>query len=69
MNLYEVFTDKEKMLLNEAGINIENKNYGEEELKRYEMNIEEFIMSHSTKNNVINELHNQYNSILRKIAK
>lgn len=69
MNLLNKCTTNEIKLLENIGINVENKEYTNEELRRYEREIEEFIMSHSTKNGDISKYSSQYNSILSKIAK
>lgn len=50
--------DYEIKLLENIGINIEDKEYTNEELRRYENQIEDFIMNHSTKNGDISKLSN-----------
>ena len=60
---------EEKELLKSIGINIEDREYNNEELRKCEMNIEEFIMSHSSKNGDIGKYVNKYGSILNKIVK
>ena len=67
MNLVERFTDKEINLINQAGVIIENKDYTKEELEKCQFNIEDYIMSHSSKNGDIDKLNNQYRNILEKI--
>lgn len=69
MNLLNKCTTKEIKLLENIGINVEDKEYTNEELRRYEYQIEDFIMSHSTKNGDISKLSNQYNSILNILVK
>lgn len=69
MNLLNKCTTNEIKLLENIGISVENKEYTNEELRRCEREIEEFIMSHSTKNGDISKYSSQYNSILNKIAK
>lgn len=69
MNLLNKYTTNEIKLLENIGINIENKEYTKEELRIYESQIEDFIMSHSTKNGDISRLSNQYNSILNTLIK
>lgn len=69
MNLLDRCTTNEIELLERAGISVENKEYTKEELRRCESQIEEFIMSHSTKNGDIGRLSNQYNSILNTLIK
>jgi len=61
------FSKEEIELLNNAGINVEDRDYNKEELRKCELEIEEFIMSHSTKNGDITKLNNQYNGILDTI--
>ncbi len=67
MNLYEVMNDKEKELLRNAGIQIENKEYLQEDFNRMEQQLVEYIMSASFKNGDIDKLRNQYDSIFRTI--
>ncbi|MCI9039872.1 MAG: hypothetical protein HFJ29_08500 [Clostridia bacterium] len=64
MNLKKEFKNEEIELLQVAGINVEDREYSKEELRKCEMNIEEFIMSHSSKNGDISKLSNQYHNIL-----
>lgn len=49
MNLLNKCTTNEIKLLENIGINLENKEYTKEELRIYENQIEDFIMSHRTK--------------------
>lgn len=67
MNLYERMNDKEVTLLKNVGINIENKNYSNDELKQFEHQIVEYIMSASSKNGEIDKRRNQYDCIFRMI--
>lgn len=69
MNLYKVMNDKEIKLLQNAGIKVEDKNYVQDDFKRIEQQIVDFIMSASTKNGEIDRLRNQYESIFRVIIK
>lgn len=69
MNLLDKCTTNEIKLLENIGLNVEDKDYTNEELRRYESQIEDFIMSHSTKNRDISELIIQYNSILNTLIK
>ena len=69
MNLLNRCTTKEIKLLENIGLNVEDKDYTNEELRKYESQIEDFIMSHSTKNGDISKLSNQYNSILNTLVK
>lgn len=64
MNLLKKCTTNEIKLLENIGLNVENKDYTNEELRIYESQIEDFIMSHSIKNDDISKLSNQYNNIL-----
>jgi hypothetical protein len=67
MNLQEVCTQNEIQLLNEAGIKIENKDYTNDDLKKYQSQIVDFIMSQSLKNGAIDKTSNKYNNILKII--
>lgn len=67
MNLLKECTKNEIKLLENIGIKVEDKEYSNEELRRYEISIEDFIMSHSSKNGDISRVSNQYDSILNKI--
>ena len=68
MNLLKECNENEIKLLQDIGIVLEDKEYSNEELRRYEISIEEFIMSHSSKNDDIRRVSNQYNSVLNKIV-
>lgn len=67
MNLIEKCTANEIKLLSDIGIKIEDRDYTIPELRKYESTIEEFIMSHSTKNGDINKCISQYNGILNTL--
>ena len=67
MNLLNKCTTKEIKLLENIGLNVENKEYTKEELNNYERQITEYIMSQSTKNGDISKLMNQYNGILNTL--
>jgi len=69
MNLMKDISNKDKKLLTKAGIHIENRDYTKDELRGYVSNIEDFIMSHSTKNGDITRLNNEYDSILHILTK
>lgn len=69
MNLRDKCTTNEIKLLENIGLNVEDKDYSREELRKYEIYIEEYIMSHSSKNGDISRLSNQYNSILNTLVK
>ncbi len=67
MNLLEKFSQKEIKLIEQAGINIENKNYSNEELYKFQTSIIDYIMSASSKNGEIDRLRNKYDNIFRTI--
>ena len=69
MNLLNKCSINEIKLLENIGLNVEDKDYSREELRKYEIYIEEYIMSHSSKNGDISRLSNQYNSILNTLVK
>lgn len=70
MNLMEIFkTERERELLNKAGAYIENREYSADEIRRFELSIEEFILSHSTKNGDIERLNDEYRDILRTVTR
>ena len=69
MNLFKKLNDNEQCMLKDIGLNIENRDYSAEELGKYETSIEEFIMSHSSKNGDIEKVRQQYDSILKTIVK
>ena len=60
MNLYKIFNDEERNMINHIEI-IEDKEYSKDEIARVEHRIIEDIMSNS-KNN-ISELRDKYNGI------
>lgn len=64
MKLQDMCNANELKLIEDAGIRIETRDYSIEELERLGYQIEEYIMNHSSKNNVISNLLNQYNGIL-----
>ena len=65
MNLLDKCTNNEINLMKEAGIIVENREYTNEDLKKVEHNIVEYIMNHSSKD--IQNLHSKYQSIFRTI--
>lgn len=67
MNLRNIYTENEISLMKKVGVNIENRDYTNDELKLHVCQITEFIMSHSTKNGEISSLLNQYSEIIEKI--
>lgn len=56
------YSNKDKELFNEAGINIEDKNYKNEEVESLKMRVTDFIMSQSTK--YINKYNQKFSNIL-----
>lgn len=56
------YLNKDKELFNEAGINIEDKNYTNEEVESLKMRVTDFIMSQSTKD--INKYSQKFSNIL-----
>lgn len=69
MNLYRKINNNEVELFKNAGIRIEDKDYEQEELKRMEQQIIDYIMSASSKNGEIDKRRNQYDSIFKMIVK
>ena len=67
MNLLNKCTDNEINLIKQAGVIIENKDYTEDEVKQFGNQMEEYIMSHSSKNNDIDKLQNNFSRIFRII--
>lgn len=64
MNLYKIFNDEERNMINTIDV-IEDKDYTEEEIARVEHRIIEDIMSNSK--NCISEARNKYSGILNKL--
>lgn len=69
MNLLSKCNENEIQLIKNAGVELENKDYSKEELKDYEMQMVDFIMSHSLKSNEVYKLQNQYRNIFNIIDK
>ncbi len=72
MNLKNKLSVKNQNLLNEIGINIEDREYSKEEVKHFENEVFTHIMSKSSKNNGISVELSKYNelaSILIDISK
>ncbi len=68
MNLYKIYTDKEKEIIyKETNIKIENRNYTVEERQRIASTITEGIISKSSKNNEINNNFMIFNPIIDKL--
>ena len=69
MNLVKKFTESKLKLLKDAGVNIEDREYSREELRNCEMQVEDFVMSHSFKNGDLSKFGRQYSDILEDLIK
>lgn len=67
VNLLNKCRKKDIELIKQAGVVLEDKDYNSEQLERCEQKIIDYIMSHSSKNNEIDKLRNQYSGIFRII--
>ena len=56
------FSNKDIQLFNEAGINVEDKNYTNDEVERLKIKVTEFIISQSTKD--IDKYSKKFSSLL-----
>ena len=56
------FSNKDIQLFNEAGINVENKNYTNDEVERLKIKITDYIVSQSTKD--IDKYSKKFSSLL-----
>ena len=56
------FSSKDIQLFNEAGINVGNKNYTNDEVERLKIKVTDFIVSQSTKD--IDKYSKKFNSFL-----
>lgn len=56
------FSNKNIQLFNEAGIDVENKNYTNDEVERLKIKVTEFIISQSTKD--IDKYSKKFSSLL-----
>ena len=56
------FSCKDIQLFNEAGINVEDKNYTNDEVERLKIKVTDFIVSQSTKN--IDKYSKKFSSLL-----
>ena len=56
------FSNKDIQLFNEAGINVENKNYTNDEVERFKIKVTDFLMSQSTKD--IEKYSKKFSSLL-----
>ncbi|MEE0791012.1 MAG: hypothetical protein U0M05_06955 [Clostridia bacterium] len=57
------FTNKDIQLFNNAGIDVENKNYTNEEVEEFKIKVIDFIMSQSTKD--IDKYNKQFMDLLQ----
>lgn len=69
MNILNNYNETEIKLLKNIGIELNDKEYSSEELRKYETEIESFIMSQSTKNGDLDKAMRNYSGILRKLLK
>ena len=69
MNLLNELTESETNLLKNIGINIEDKNYNQDEAKLIESNIIEDIFHRSSKNGDIQKANEQYSTIIEKLER
>ena len=67
MNLLNKCTTNEIKLIKQAGIDIENKDYSDEEIDKFGVQIAEYIMSHSSKNKDMDNLNNKFSNIFKII--
>ena len=56
------FSSQDIQLFNEAGINVENKNYTDDEVERLKIKVTDFIVSQSTKD--IDKYSEKFSSLL-----
>lgn len=56
------FSSKDIQLFNEAGIDVEDKNYSKEEVERLKIKVTDFIVSQSTKD--IDKYNKKFSSLL-----
>ncbi len=68
MNILNQCNDKEKVLLKEIGLEIENKEYSTDEVKEVEAKINDYIMSLSIKNGDLQSAVLNYSNLLNKLA-
>lgn len=65
MNLKKELNDNEIKLLEKAGVNVEDKNYNEQEMEKCAFKIEDYIISQSSKE--MNKISSEYRSIFDKL--
>ena len=69
MNLLNELSKNETNLLKNIGINIEDRNYNQDEARLIENNILEDIWRRSSKNGDIQRANEEYSNILAKLGK
>ena len=69
MNLLNELSKNEIYLLKNIGINIEDRNYNQDEARLIENNILEDIWRRSSKNGDIQRANEEYSNILAKLEK
>ena len=69
MNLLNELSKNETNLLKNIGINIEDRNYNQDEARLIENNILEDIWRRSSKNGDIQRANEEYSNILTKLEK
>ena len=69
MNLLNELSENEINLLNNIGINIEDRNYNQNEAKLIESNIIDDIFLRSSKNGDIQKANEQYSNIIEKLER
>lgn len=65
MNLLNEYNLNQIKLLTEAGLNIEDREYSNEEIKKFSTGVINYIMSYSK--NDIRNIHKKYADILEKL--
>ena len=69
MNIYRSFSKKELELLNKAGVLIEDKEYISSDLNHFAVQVGDYIMSQSSKNEAISKTIQEYGRILDILEK
>lgn len=68
MNILKNCNEKEKVLLKEIGLELENKDYSKNEVKEVESKINDYIMSLSIKNGDLQSAVLNYSNLLNKLS-
>lgn len=69
MNLKTELSKNKIKLLEDAGVNIKDKDYSSEELRQCEVQVEDFIMNHSSKNGDVSKYGMEYSELLNDLIK